>query len=584
MPRFCAAAFALLLPASLLAAEPLRTVDFSLKDSSDRTWSLAGLKDSKAIVIVFLGTDCPVNNAYAPRLAELHKEFDGKGVHFLGINSNWQDTATRIAGHAKEHGIPFPVLKDTANVVADKFAARRTPEVFVLTPDGKVHYQGRIDDQYSYGGTKRPQPTRRDLAEAITEVLGGKPVSVAKTDVAGCVISRAIKAKETGTLTFTRDVARILQQRCQECHRPGQIGPMPLISYEDALGWSAMIQEVVSEKRMPPWHADPKHGTFANDRSLSDKERATLLSWIDQSCPKGDEKDMPKAPTFADGWRIGKPDAVLTIPTELTIPAKADNGIKYQYIVVPTNFEEDRWVKAAEAKPGNRAVVHHIIVFILPPGQRFQPGAGGRDREDGIGTGWLVAYAPGDNPALYADGIAKKIPKGASLVFQLHYTPNGAEATDRSSVGIIFTKEPPKHEAKTRGIANRMIIPPGADNYEVKSATTFQRDAELISLMPHMHLRGKDFSYRVVFPDGKTETLLSVPHYDFNWQSVYRLDKPLKLPAGTRIECTAHFDNSAKNANNPDPNKTVRWGDQTWDEMMIGFVDYAYTAPAPEKK
>ncbi len=559
------------------ADAPRRVSDFSLRDTADKPHSLAEFKDKKAVVVVFLGTECPISNAYQPRLAELHKEFAPNGVAFLAINSNWQDTPLRVTGHAKEHGTPFPVLKDTANVVADQFGARRTPEAFVLLPDGTILYQGRIDDQFGIG-IKRSEPTRRDLFEALEDTLAGKPVRVAKTDVAGCIISRTVKPKDEGSVTFTRDVAPIVQNHCQECHRPSQVGPMSLLTYEDALSWSAMIREVVEEKRMPPWHADPKHGKFANDRSLSEKDRTTLLSWIDQKCPKGDPKDMPKPKTFAEGWRIGKPDAVLGMKVPITVPAKADNGIRYQYVPIPTNFDEDKWVQAAEAKPGNRGVVHHIIVYIIPPGTSMKDLRGG---PDGIGRGWLVAYAPGDMPAVYADGVAKKLPKGSMLLFQMHYTPNGVEATDMSSVGLIFAKEPPKSEAKTRGIANRMVIPPGDDNYEVKSATTFPQDTEIISLMPHMHLRGKDFSYRVVYPDGKAETLLVVPHYDFNWQSVYRFEKPLKLPAGSRIECTAHFDNSTKNPNNPDPKKTVRWGEQTWDEMMIGFVDYVN---APEKK
>ena len=556
------------------ADNPRNVADFALKDTADKPHSLSEFKDRKAIVVLFLGIECPINNAYLPRLAELYKDYEPKGVAFLAINSNCQDTPLRVAGHAREFGIPFPVLKDTANVVADKFGARRTPEAFVLRPDGTILYQGRIDDQFGFGGTRRPEPTRRDLVEALDDVLAGKAVRVAKTDVTGCIISRAIKAKPEGSITFTRDVAPILQNHCQECHRPSQVGPMPLLTYEDALSWSAMIREVIEEKRMPPWHADPKHGKFANDRSLAEKERTTLLGWIAQNCPKGDLKDMPKPKTFAEGWRIGKPDAVFAMKAPMTIPAKAGgNGIRYQYATLVTNYDEDRWIQAAEAKPGNRGVVHHIVVYILPPGAVRNPMGG---REDGIGRGWLVAYAPGDMPAVYPTGVAKKLPKGATLLLQLHYTPNGVEGTDISSVGLMFAKEPPKHEAHTRGIANRMVIPPGDDNYEVKSAATFSRDAELLSLMPHMHLRGKDFSYRVVYPDGKSETLLSVPHYDFNWQSIYRLEKPLKLPAGARIECVAHFDNSAKNPNNPDPNKTVRWGEQTWEEMMIGFVDYVY--------
>jgi peroxiredoxin len=551
--------------------------NFTLKDASDKAVSFADFKAKKAVVVIFIGTECPINNAYMPRLAELSKEYADKGVQFLAINSNCQDTPARIAGHAKEHGIPFPVLKDTGNVVADQFGAKRTSEAFVLGPDGTVLYQGRIDDQFGVN-FKRPAPTRRDLAEALDEVLAGKAVSKPTTEVAGCLIARATKPKAEGTITYGKHVAGILQKNCQGCHRPGQVGPMSLLTYEDALSWSDTIKEVISEGRMPPWHADPKFGKFSNDRSLSKADRETLLGWIEQGCPRGDLKDAPPPREFAKGWVIGKPDAVFTMEEEFTVPAKADGGIPYQIFAISTTFDQDVWVQAAEAKPGNRAVVHHIVVFVVKKGEKRE-----RGHEDGIGNGFLVGYAPGDMPAVYPAGTAKKIPKGSMLVFQMHYTPNGVEQNDRSSVGLIFAKEPPQREARTRAITQKdFLLPPGDNNHEVKSVTTFKKDAELLSLMPHMHLRGKDFEYRAVYPDGKEETLLRVPRYDFGWQSNYRLEKPLRLPAGTRIECTAHYDNSKANPNNPDPTQAVRWGDQTWEEMMIGFCDYIYTGE--EKK
>jgi hypothetical protein len=299
---------------------------------------------------------------------------------------------------------------------------------------------------------------------------------------------------------------------------------------------------------------------------------------VDAGCPKGDDTDLPKAKAFADGWRIGKPDVVYTMPEAQTIPAKAARGIPYRHAMVKTDFAEDRWIQAAEARPGNATVVHHIIVYILDERRRTE------GRVDGIGNGFLVGHAPGDLPAVFPAGAAKKLPKGATLVFQMHYTPSGTEQTDQSSVGLIFAKEPPKYEVRTRSIANnRLSIPAGAEAHEVVSTTTFRDDTLLFTLLPHMHLRGKDFTYKAVYPDGKEEVLLSVPRYDFNWQSNYRLAKPLTLPAGTRIECTAHFDNSEKNRNNPDPTKAVRWGEQTWEEMMIGFVDYV-TTPKKEEK
>ena len=559
------------------SASGQRIADFTLKDAAtDKPVSLNEFKTKKAVVVVFVGTECPINNAYMPVLTELAKTYADKGVQFLGVNSNSNDTPAMIAGHAQKNHLPFPVLRDAANVVADQFGAKRTPEAFVLDSDSRIRYQGRIDDQFGVGA-QRKAPTRRDLVEALDEVLAGKPVAVASTKVAGCFIARAMQPKAEGSITYARDVSRVLQKNCQECHRPGQIGPMPLTTYEDALAWSDTVREVIEQKRMPPWLADPHFGTFLNDRSLSAEDRATLLGWIDQGCPKGNLADLPPAKSFPEGWTIGKPDVVFEMPDEFTVPATVDEkGLKYQYFTVRTKFDEDKWIQAAEAKPGNRAVVHHIIVYVLKPGK----GTGVmRDKTaDGIGDGFLTAYAPGELSSALPLGSAKRIPKNSVLVFQMHYTPNGVEQNDRSSVGLVFAKEPPKIEVRTRSAAQRHIaIPPGENNYEATSATTFEQDAELLSFLPHMHLRGKDFRYEVVFPDGKRETLLSVPRYDFNWQSAYRLEKPLHMPAGTRIECTAHYDNSKDNPNNPDPNKLVRWGDQTWDEMMIGFVDYAYS-------
>jgi mono/diheme cytochrome c family protein/peroxiredoxin len=572
-----AALFALASPP--LKAGPADTAskpvaDFALNDLSGKPWSLAGQKDRKAVVVVFLGTEDPTNNAYVPRLVELYREFEPRGVSFVGVNANVHEPAYAVAAHARQYGIPFPILKDAAGVAVDALGARRTPEVFLLDEGHRVLYQGRVDDQYGVG-FKRTLPTRRDLAEAIEQVLAGKPVTVAKTAAPGSIIDRAANPKAEGPVTYTKQVSRVIQKNCQECHRPGQVGPIALLNYEDALAWSETIREVVTEGRMPPWHADPKHGEFANDRRLTPADRSALLAWIEGGCPKGDDKDLPPERTFPEGWTIGKPDAVYSMQDAFTVPAKAgDRGVEYKYFEVPTNFATDVWVQAAEAKPGNRALVHHIIVFIRPPA-----GSPDRDKEDHLGDGFLTGYAPGDMPTVYAPGTAKRIPRGSTLVFQMHYTPNGTAGEDRSCVGIIFARTSPRRLARTRGIDQPALqIPAGAKNFEVTSTTTFRREAELIGFMPHMHLRGKDFEYVAVYPGGRKEVLLRVPRYDFAWQSGYRLKKPLKVPAGTRIECTAHFDNSAGNPNNPDPTKPVAWGDQTWEEMMIGFVDYAYTS------
>ncbi|HMP58695.1 MAG TPA: redoxin domain-containing protein [Gemmatales bacterium] len=541
---------------------------FTLKDSDGQPWALAERQGKKATVLLFLGTSCPINNAYAPRLRQLTKTYEPKGVVFVGINANAIDSVEAIAAHAREYRLTFPVLRDAEGSVAEACGVRRNPEVVILDKAGVIRYRGRIDDQFGIG-YKRPEPLRHDLEEALKDLLAGKEVRVASTPVEGCLIGRPPRPAANATVSYTRDVAPILQRRCQECHRPGEVGPMPLLTYNDAANWAGMIREVVQARRMPPWHADPAVGHFRNERRLSDAELNTLLAWIDQGCPEGDPSQLPPPPNFITGWRIGTPDAVFSMPDKFVVPARARGGVPYQYYLVQTRFDEDRWVTGAEARPGNRAVVHHIIVYVRQRGVR--------ERTDGIGDGFLVAYAPGDLPLQLPPGFGKKIPKGSYMYFQMHYTPNGEEQADLSSVGLVFAKEKPKHEVRTRSIANpRIEIPPGAAAHRVEASTTFRRPAMLLSMSPHMHLRGKSFEYRVVFPDGKKQTLLSVPAYDFEWQTNYQLAKPLFLPAGTRLECTAHFDNSEGNKNNPDPTKTVRWGDQTWEEMMIGFIDYYY--------
>jgi peroxiredoxin len=544
--------------------------NFTLTEPRDQgRVSLADFTDKKAVVVIFTGTECPINNLFLPRLAELHRQYAPQGVQFLAVNSNLQDTAARVAAHARKQEIPFPVLKDEGNVVADQFGAQRTPEVFLLDGQGHVRYQGRVSDQYGIG-YKRSKATREDLAVALDEVLAGTTVTQPHVPAAGCKIARAFKPQADGAITYTKHIARVLQNNCQECHRAGQIGPMPLLTYDDATAWSETIREVIQDQRMPPWYADPRHGKFSNDRSLAKEERDALLAWIDQGCPKGDEKDLPPPKEFHPGWTIGKPDVVFTMPEEFEVPATAPKGgIPYQYMEVETGLTEDRWAVRAEARAGATAVVHHIVAFIVPPGHKFDT----RRQNAPV----LCGTAPGDMPMILPPGVGKKIPAGSKLVFQMHYTPNGTAQKDRSSVGIIFAKEPPEHEVRIVTPMNPGLrIPPGADNHQVEAWFTMPQDGRILSFMPHMHLRGKDFRFEAVYPDGKTETLLSVPRYNFNWQSVYRCETPVPLPKGTRLHCIAHFDNSDKNPNNPDPTQMVRWGDQTWEEMMIGWTDLIF--------
>lgn len=396
-------------------------------------------------------------------------------------------------------------------------------------------------------------------------------------------------------VTFTRDVTPVLQKNCQGCHRPGEAAPFSLLTYEQARPWAKAMKEAVLLKKMPPWFADPHYGKFLNDRSLSQKEIDTLVAWSDAGAPQGDPKDMPPPASFVEGWRIPKPDVVFEMPNTFEVPAAGT--IEYQYIVVPSGFTEDRWVRFSEARPGNRQLVHHIIAFVREPGSKWlkdaQPGVpfvpktnkDGEKDEGGRPGDFLAGYAPGTMPVELAPGQAKLVKAGSDVVFQMHYTANGHAGSDRSKVGVVFATEPPRERVFTLAAAKGDFkIPPGDANFKVDSEFEMGTQVTLTGLLPHMHLRGKDFEYRVVYPTGETETILSVPHYSFSWQLSYYPVKPIVLTKGTKIECTAHFDNSPNNPSNPDATKEVSWGDQSWDEMMIGFFDVAFDARMPVKK
>lgn len=538
-----------------------KVANFVLPDTTGKSVGLSDFAEKKLVILFSMGTGCPISNLYLPDLIAAQQKFGGEFLQIIGINSQAGDTREEVAEHARKFGLNFPVLCDPDQRLADMLGIQRTSETFLLDQQRVIQYHGRIDDRNSYT-TKRDKPEREDLREAAKELLDGKPVSVSTTAVEGCLISRP-KSSAAGTITFHKHVETILQKNCQECHHAGTAAPFSLLTYDDAVSWSAMLKEVVLERRMPPWHADPRHGHFANDRSLTQTEINTLIDWVNQGTPEGDRQDAPLPKEFAEGWRIGKPDVVFELPQEVSIPA---NGtVPYKYFSTETNFKEDMWVEAAEARPGNRSVIHHIIVFYQAPGMK----RGIQERN------WIVAAAPGDEPLRLPAGVGRKIPAGSKLIWQMHYTPTGKPETDRSQVGLKFCKTPPEKIARVYGIDNKRFIIPAADsNYEVKAGHTLEKPVTLLGMMPHMHLRGKAFDYTAKYPDGRVEVLLSVPQFDFNWQTSYRLEKPLLIPSGTRIECVAHFDNSAGNPANPDPKNPVRWGDQTWEEMMIGYLDY----------
>lgn len=373
--------------------------------------------------------------------------------------------------------------------------------------------------------------------------------------------------------TFNKEVVRIFQQNCQNCHRSGvQFTPMGLETYEEARPWVKSIKKTVAERTMPPWHADPAHGNFSNTLRMSDEDVATITKWVDAGAPEGNPADLPPAKEFAEGWQIGEPDVIIDMGRDFDVPA--DGIVPYQYFMVKTDFGEDKYISAMEARAGNLDVVHHAVIYVRNP----KGGIELPDKVDALGGGLLGALSPGNTPSVYPEGQGKLLKNGATIVFNMHYTTCGKATTDRSYIGLKFHKKPIEKQVITRGIANvRFEIPPFAEKHEVVSTHKFDKDVTVHRFMPHMHYRGKDFKYTAVFPDGREEVVLSVPKYDFDWQTYFILAEPLKLPAGSRIDCIAHFDNTeamAEGRNYFDASKPVRFGEQSWEEMMIGWMDY----------
>lgn len=374
------------------------------------------------------------------------------------------------------------------------------------------------------------------------------------------------------SVTYARDIAPILNNNCVECHRPGQIGPMSLQNFQEVRPWAKSIRTTVQEKSMPPWFAsEADRGKFHEERGLTDEEINLITAWVEQGARMGNPADLPEPPVFAEnGWTIGEPDQVFTMTEPFLV--KDEIVDYYHHTMIPANFDEDRWLKSIEIKPGNRSVVHHVLVFTMPPG------ADPTNVESNMDL--LAGYGPGTNADEFAPGYGKKIPAGQNLVFQVHYHKEagpGTAVTDQSSMGVIYADEKPEHPVTRAWILNPEIdLKPGAKDYELRSTFRFIDDGEILSLTPHMHLRGVAARFVAEYPDGTTETLLDVPNYDFNWQVMYHYKEPKHVPRGTKVRFYAVYDNSADNPYNPDPTKHIRWGDASTDEMMIGYMSYIY--------
>lgn len=532
--------------------------------------SLAALCQKDATVIAFISISCPVSKRYLPALAAMEKEFAAGNTGFVLIAPTSTETPAALRAALASAGIRAACLPDPDGRLARMLDARSTTEIFVADARRTIRYRGAIDDQYGLGYSLEA-PRHRYAADAIAAVLAGREPAVAATEAPGCVLdlSDAPAIAATPGLTYHNRISRLIAANCQECHREDGVAPFALENYDQVKAKAGMIRRMVERRLMPPWFAAPPreggHSPWMNDRSLAGADRADLLAWLEQGKPAGDEKDAPLPRTWPKEWAIGTPDAVFQIPTPLEV--KATGVMPYKNVTMDSGLTEDKWVRGLEVQPTAREVVHHVLIFVKPAGSRLT-------ERDELGD-FFAAYVPGNNHVVYPDGFAKPLPAGSRLHFQIHYTPNGTATTDQVKLGVLYANGRPEHVVKVHGIADvRLRIPPGADNHPETASTPVPKAVRVLGFMPHMHVRGKSFRYDVILPSGETRTLLEVPRYDFNWQLSYRFAEPPLIPAGSRIRATGWFDNSADNPANPDPAKLVKWGPQTTDEMMLGYIEY----------
>jgi mono/diheme cytochrome c family protein len=546
--------------------------DLPFKDFSGRTHRLAEVSGDKGLIIAMTSSTCPISRRYLPSLRALEQTLAGQGLRLLVVNAMAGESTEDIRAQIKEAGLTSLYYHDREAGLSAALGARTTAEVFLLDARRTLRYRGALDDQY---GTdySREQPTRRYLADAITAMLAERALTVAATTAPGCELDLKPAVGPATAISYHRDVARILQQHCVRCHHAQGIAPFPLDDLASVKDHTKTIRRVLQEGTMPPWFAaPPKDGgpsPFANDCSLGARDKADLLAWIDsKDRPLGDPAEAPAKLRFEDEWTIGKPDAI--IPLSKAYPIKATGVMPYQTDVVSTEFTEDKWVKAYEIIPSVREVVHHVIVMVHPPGEKIKGG--------GAENYWAI-YVPGNSARVFDDGIARKLPAGSRISFQIHYTPNGKPVEERMRLGLIFAAEPPRLEIKTVGVAKLLLsIPPFEANHVETKTQKVPTDLTVTNLLAHMHVRGKAFKYELLHPDGREELLLDIPRYDFNWQLRYDFKQPKTFPKGSSLRITAVFDNSAGNQANPDPSKTVKWGQQTSDEMMIGYLEYVVPA------
>jgi mono/diheme cytochrome c family protein len=545
---FCAARFA-------FALSPGETVDnFRLLDHQGGSRELYYLSDMKAVVLMAQGNGCAASRDSVPGLKALRDQYRTQGVEVLLIDSNLPDTSAAVVKEATAAGIDMPILLDDTQLIGEALDLRRNGEVLVINPQGwKLAYRGPVSN----------------AGAAVEALVSGQAVKTAKVDMKGCAIAMPERDKKAAhaKISYAKTIAPMLIDNCVTCHRQGGIGPWQMSSYDMVKGFAPMIREVVRTERMPPWHADPHYQTFQNDRSLSKDEVKTLVHWIEAGAPRGSGGDpLAEQKRTWPEWALGEPDLIVEIPA-FDVPATGT--IPYQMPSVANPLDHDVWVRAVDFLPGDRTVLHHIIATM---------GVDGAGIRDG---GSLGGYVPGAGPMVLPTETGVLMKKGAKFFFQMHYTASGKTARDTSRMGLYFRKDAPTYQFRSAVMAKPTLkIPANTKAHTESASRTFDRDVIVYSLLPHSHFRGTASNFIATYPDGTTETLLSVPHYDFNWQTTYELTTPKRLPAGTKVTHSTTWDNSTQNKANPDPNREVPWGQQTWDEMLYGVVRFRYVDEA----
>jgi len=525
--------------------------------------SLDDFKDKKAFVLVFIDKSCPVSQKYLPVLKQLDERFGPRGIQFLAVNANPEDSITDVAAHALNAGMTFPFVKDFDGKAARVLGVERVPTAVLLSRGRVLLYRGRIDDAVRISGT-RPEPTRSDLLLALEDCLAGKPVAVPETVVDGCPITFPDEAKPDRTISYAEHVRPILQKHCMDCHKPGTVAPFSLLTYEQTKSKAAVLAEVVREGRMPPWFAHPDYDNFANKRRLTDEERETILDWVKQGRPAGDLSKLaplPESLTKLVDWQVTKPDLILSTAS-YDLPASGD--VEYKYAILPHVFTEDTWISEIQIRPENSKVVHHANLAFFVVGKQFSM------------NNFLTGYVPGGIPMRLDPGVAAMIPKGSILGLQIHFVTTGKPEKGKVNVGLRLARGEVTKQLHFALLADRRFaIPPGAPAHPVKASWTMPQDVIGIGLFSHMHVRGRDMTFTATEPNKDPETLLQIPNYSFDWQIAYAWSPGTKkFPAGTKLDCLAHYDNSPFNPYNPNPDTTIREGQQTYEEMMNGFFFY----------